>query len=287
MKRIDSLLLICVFSVTCLMTSCKKGGNGGDNPPAEEKIDPTNAKAVSAAIKVWHGERKTGTVTASANPDRPVIDPSQDGEEIIAIAGRYAIIQPNIISGTLGGYYVEVEGAGEYFDVDYTKPRQIPRKDPALARASQLLRSKLLQKGQDDPHTGGVLDSAIVITIPENIKTGTFCIKYYAHDLNGVVGDPVETCITVAPYGGDASTAFLAGKWKAHSYKDINSTQWVPQIYGWDINLDSFFCTGATVDVEGIPYYQLSNECPGNQCESFIDTANAIRTDYIDYYFAA
>jgi hypothetical protein len=39
-----------------------------------------------------------------------------------ALAGRYATILPEVISGDVQGYYVGIAGSGQYFKVDYTNP---------------------------------------------------------------------------------------------------------------------------------------------------------------------
>src|SRR5215212_3335910 len=144
-----SFLLITSTILLSLFYSCQKE----PNVKLDEKkgLSSKDPKALSLAIKVWHGVRTQGTP-----PDEKgnvlQLDNTMTGP-MYAITGRYAIIQPEVISGDVSGYYLKVDGAADYFKVDYTKPRIIARQAKPKRNGSVLRLDS----------SGGNLDSAIVI----------------------------------------------------------------------------------------------------------------------------
>ncbi|HEX6332861.1 MAG TPA: hypothetical protein VFZ78_01470, partial [Flavisolibacter sp.] len=105
--------------VVLLINACKKS-----DVPSGEEINPQDAVAVSKAIRVWHGVRTAGS-PPPANTGGPALYASTD--PVTAANGRYAIIRPEISTGDVKGYYIQVNGAQEYFNIDYSKPRQLER----------------------------------------------------------------------------------------------------------------------------------------------------------------
>src|SRR5215204_2046504 len=103
-----------------LFYSCKP-----DDSTETGKVNANDPKAVSSALKIWHGSRVNGSLpTANSNPLGPALDPSSNNQSIKAISGKYAVIQPQIMGGDLAGYYIKVNGAADYFKIDYKKPRE-------------------------------------------------------------------------------------------------------------------------------------------------------------------
>src|SRR5689334_17275082 len=114
-------LLWLPLATLIFLGSCKP-----DKSVDTPKLRTDDPKALSAALKVWHGVRTNGNAPAmSANPNRPVLSQQSNNQNFKAIAGRYAIIQPEVESGSVAGYNIQVNGAGQYFKVDYSKPRDI------------------------------------------------------------------------------------------------------------------------------------------------------------------
>ncbi|HEX6333109.1 MAG TPA: hypothetical protein VFZ78_02720, partial [Flavisolibacter sp.] len=195
MTRTRRMLMLPLVGIL-FFASCKK-----DDKPVDSTVKPEDPVALSKAIKVWHGERLAGNPPA-ANTGGPsaAVTSSQN---IKAVSGRYAIIKPEIMSGNVAGYYVKVNGAQEFFKVDYSKPRDLGRLKMPVRKS---VHNRALYKGMKIDSTGnGNLDSGIVITIPTSIQPGQFCITYYAYDPSGNTGNPVTVCVTVVAFGGDAS----------------------------------------------------------------------------------
>ena len=206
-----------------LFYSCRPDGSNETTT-----INANDPKAVSNALKVWHGARVNGVLpAANNNPAGPVLDATTNNQSIKALAGKYAVIQPVVTSGYLAGYYIKVNGSGDYFKVDYKKPRDSGRPKARISR-----HNKSLAKGLDiDSTGGGNLDSSIVIVIPASIQPGTFCMTYCAYDSLGNVSNPVSVCITVLSFGGDAASSYLNATWHITGTSADTSVGWDP-VYG-------------------------------------------------------
>jgi hypothetical protein len=201
-------LFLSLCAATVLVLSISSCQREVDNP-TDEIVKPTDPNAISLAIKVWHGVRTKGIPPSpSNNPAAPQIDPAMNNQPIKAIAGRYAIIQPEVISGEVKGYYVGVRNSDYYFNVDFSKPRNAGRGLPVKKNSNILNRVNSLN------------DSALVIEIPSNIQPGTFCVTWCPYDSLGNVGQPITTCITVTSFGTDAGNAWLGGVWKVYATAD-------------------------------------------------------------------
>jgi hypothetical protein len=240
-----SMRIVYALAACMLIVSCsKKDSESGD------KINPADAVAVSKAIGVWHGSRVAGTPPPpSSNPYAPLLDPQSNNQVIKSISGRYAVLNPEVLSGDVAGYYVSVTGAQEYFKVDYSRPRTGGRQTSA-SKASFMKKIGNAYQSRD-----GAADSAIVITIPTSIQPGQFCISYCAYDSTGNVSNIIVSCITVSSFGGDASVNYLAGLWKITDYQDAQTGTWEPNL---------------TSDTTSLDYYCVNNVlqswCPTTNC---------------------
>ena len=196
-----------------------------DKPDNSGTLRPDDPKAVSSALKIWHSSRVQGNPPASNNnPNGPLLNPQSNNQTIKAVAGKYAIIQPEVMATSLAGYYIKVNGADEYFKVDYKKPREGGRGKPRVSR-----HNKALAKGFGIDSTGSNnLDSSIVITIPSTIQPGQFCMTYWAYDSTGNVSNPISVCISVYSFGGDASASYLHGTWHMTGYSEDTTMGWEP-----------------------------------------------------------
>jgi hypothetical protein len=243
-----------------MLASCKKEGTTADS-----NVKPEDAAALSKAVKVWHGTRVTGTPPAPTNnANSPVLDWISDHQTIKAVAGRYGIIQPTVVSGSVAGYYIQINGAPDFFKVDYSKPRNIGGRygTPNAHLPKGLQNHRIF--GTDS--TGNNLDSAIVISIPSTIQPGTFCATYCAYDDAGNISNLITVCVEVVAFGGDGSASYLSGLWHITGQKDGSSPDWAP-VLSTDTTYWSFTCVNN----------MLSETCP---------TSNCTFTDYAAYIYA-
>ena len=202
-----------------LLASCKKSSTDST------QIDPSDAKAVSSAVKLWHGERKTGNPPAPTNtPGSPELDPFSDNNEVFAISGRYAVIKPEVLSGSVAGYYIQINGANDYFKVDYSKPRS------GRLMSGGMNKVKRMQRLFGMDSTGNNADSAIIIDIPANIQPGQFCATYCIYDSLGNVSNPISVCINVAAFGGTTAVPYLPGTWHVVATR-MDNDPWEPMAY--------------------------------------------------------
>ena len=229
-------LIFLPFLALVFFYACKP--DGSVEIPRVRTDDP---KALSSAIKVCHGLRTQGNPpSSSTNPNAPQLDPGSNNQELVAIAGKYAIIQSEVTSGAVAGYYVRVNGAGDFFKVDYTKPRNISGRFVRPLRPGD--HNKSLYRGMNiDSTGGGNLDSSIVIVIPSTIQPGQFCITYWAYDSSGLVSNGISACINVSSFGGDAS---LTGTWHITGTTDDTTAGWDP-VYGTG---DTLWQTGVCIN---------------------------------------
>ena len=186
------LLLIALIS----LNSCQREVEG--KLPTQPPVSSKDPAKLSASLKVWHGTRTTGTPPAPTG-NTPEIDPTIN-PSILAIAGRYAIIKPDVTAGDVAGYYLGVPGAGQYFKIDFKKPRNIS------GRGIKPKHPGILQRT-----ASGTADSSIVIVLPPNINVpDTFCVTYCPYDSSGNIGQPVTTCIYVTRF----APALIMGGYK-------------------------------------------------------------------------
>lgn len=204
LNKISCFLILSAASIIILI-SCQKEFNPKLEEPVISSKDPV---ALSKNIRVWHGVRTPGTAPVPRGTAVQLDDFA--AEPVKAFAGRYAIIQPTVLSGEIKGYYVGINGATEYFKVDYTKPRDI---NGRFSRPD--LRANSLLTSRTNRTTTGNVDSSIVVVLPPNIRVpDTFCITYCAYDSLGNVSNPVTTCIIVNSLATDVNGGWINGVWK-------------------------------------------------------------------------
>ncbi len=217
MKYITHLSILVILAV---LFSCKKEGTSSSEQG--NKISSKDPVALSKSIKAWHGIRIAGSIPKSiGGGNAPVIE-APEQNYIHAFTGKFAIVMPVIASGDVAGYYVGIQGASEYFKIDYTKPRITERRMHAATE-------------RKPPHSGAgfrpdstgigntFIDSSIVLTLPADMQIpDTFCITYSAYDISGNVSDSVTSCIIVSALGGDASTGYLNSNWRMFASKDTS-----------------------------------------------------------------
>jgi|GEM_PF-816307 len=228
-----TLWLFCAITISITLFSCQKSAEG-TLPEDETPISSKDPKALSAAITVWHGKRTMGTLPIPSSTSELRLSTSYE-PTVTAIAGRHAFIHTSIESGDVAGYYVQINGASDYFIVDYTKPINVQSNmqqgsistssvhqfghaaEPAIQH-----RSPISVMGTGDNFN----DSIIVINIPANIKTpDTVCVTYMAYDFNNHVSNSVTTCIYIDRLGADNDSKWLEGTWNLSRVEKLQGSQ--------------------------------------------------------------
>jgi len=202
MKTQNLLRLFVAFTCLSLFIACQKDVQPTEmKPPVLTSKDP---QSISSALKVWHGERKQGNAP-TPNGAALVLDPPASITH--AFVGRYAIIEPEVAQGDIAGYYLQVNGAKEFFKIDYSKPRG--------GRLGNNRKPTSPFGGQQSRTMTGNADSAIVLVLPANLQVpDTFCVSYCAYDLQGNVSNVITTCVVVNSLGTTTGGEYLHGVWK-------------------------------------------------------------------------
>ncbi len=154
------------------VASCSK-----DKGDADKGIDPGDAATVAASITVMNSEKKDGNMPPAANNTGSIV--LFDPQKIITLAGKYAVIEPSVQTGTPTGFNVQVKGASGYFKITTTTSSKY-----------------------------------IAIQLPENIKPGSFKVVFNAFDASNNVSNTVEAVIEVIEKLGGAGSEILTGTWK-------------------------------------------------------------------------
>ena len=230
-------LSVCILSALFFLNSCQREVD--EKLPASPPVSSKDPAKLSASLKVWHGTRTTGTPPAP-NSNTPAIDPTAN-PSVLAIAGRYAIIKPEVITGNVAGYYLGVPASGQYFKIDFKKPRNI------AGRSIKPPHQSILQRT-----ASGNADSSIVIVLPPNINVpDTFCVTYCPYDSLGNIGQPVTTCIYVSSLGAGTGNGWLQNDFKTTSSWDIAN--------GIRTNIDTVIFNKWTIDGYGYSCDQTTN----------------------------
>lgn len=154
-------LIPLILFLTIISFSCEKVEITTTN------INPSNPNALTDVLVVPNGSLVDGDMPdASNSSDKPVmtiIDPTMSysaGSQV-----RLPIAFETSSSG-ISGLYFQINGAKQYFNVTVSSYTS----------------------------SGTIL---LPISIPENVASGKFCITVGIYDMNGLVSNTFETCITV------------------------------------------------------------------------------------------
>jgi hypothetical protein len=222
MKKI--LLFSAVASVL-IFNACKKDKDNDSETPTVDLVD---RNALAEKIKVSYGTSVKGALpTATGTAVTPALREEED--TILAISGRYLLIQPTLINESeaeVKGYYIQVNGANTYFKVDFSTTRGL-RKAPKNHKS-------LLREGDN-------ADSIIVIKLPENIKSDTISFTYAAYDASNNVSNHVIVYANIISEGNSADNKIFAGTWKVNRNK-FNDEAW-QDYYKPDTSFVPYHCT--------------------------------------------
>lgn len=163
MKRIKSYLFIAILLSLCVF-SCEKDD---DKDNGDGSINPNDANALTEVLVVPNSDLIQGDMpSSSVSADRPemtIVDPTLS----YSAGGQIRLpITFQTSSSGISGIYFQVNGAAQYFDVNINSYT-----------------------------TSGII--VLPITIPGNVLSGNFCITTGIIDMNGLVSNTFQTCITV------------------------------------------------------------------------------------------
>lgn len=154
-------------------------------------IDPGNPDALSQVLIM-----PSGTQSNSGNPPNP--SNSTEAPEVINLVSSITssngsttplVFQYSNVNENLGGCYVQIDGAGEYFTIPYNST------------------------------SGNSGDLQLPIGIPSNVDEGEFCVIFCVYDINGLVSNVVSTCVNVLRLGTGAIQISLS--WNTPTDQDL------------------------------------------------------------------
>ncbi|SEW12863.1 hypothetical protein SAMN05428988_2318 [Chitinophaga sp. YR573] len=237
--------IILFSAVACSLAfyACKKDSKT-DTPATDDTSTSIDPVALSAAVKIGYATSVTGNLpTASADGPTLLID-GYDNRTYYAVNNRYVVIYPQSDKGFVAGYYVKINGAQNYFKIDY--------KAAAGARK--------LNKSHDSREEGDNSDSSIVIKLPAGLKGNTFSIKYAAFDTLNHVSNTITAIVSVIASKDTADNSLLYGTWRYNRSK-MNYNDWSnPQSYKPDTTYVNYSC------IDG----KLQGCTEGYSCEPYI-----------------
>ena len=193
-------------AIACSMAfyACKKDNDSTKppvvDPPIDSVVPVIDPVALSANVKIGYGGTSVaGNIpAASSDAAAPVLDPNYEGLTYYAISNRYVVIYPTLLSGYVKGYYLQINGSGSSYKIDYT-----------LASG---LRKAGNHAGQRDDN--GASDSTIIIKLPAGLKGDTFSIKYAAYDSLNRVSAPLSAIVNIIASPVATDDAKLTGSWE-------------------------------------------------------------------------
>jgi hypothetical protein len=245
-------------AVACSMAfyACKKDNDS--NTPVVPPVDTIAAPAIDPValatnVKIGYGgTRDSGNIpAASADANAPVLDPLYNGITYYAISKRYLVIYPNVTSGYVKGYYLQINGAKSHFKIDYTTAY-------GVRKAKQ-------HAGMRDDNGNG--DSTIVFKLPEGLKGDTFSITYAAYDTLNRVSNPISAIVSIIASPTATDNDALMGEWNLVRTKDDTDEDW-----------DSSYFLGNSYD-----YYNYI--CTDNKLVQSNDEGSVSYSSYKEYRF--
>jgi hypothetical protein len=240
MKKI---LLLSAVACGMLLYACKKDATTDTTTPVTElPADTIDPIALSASLQVGYSATSDSDniPAASADADAPVLDPLFDNRSYYAINGRYIVIKPHISTGSVKGYYLQVNGAKSHFKIDYTIAYGIRKAQDASG----------LRDGDN-------ADSSIVIKLPANLLQDTFSIRYAAYDSLNRVSSTQYALINVFAAVKTSDDSALLGSWTLVRQKTSNGTKWDSMVLNSSTYYD-FYCSDDKLmfgTMEGQPTY--------------------------------
>lgn len=198
-------LFLSALACSMAFYACKKDNDTTKppvvDPPVDSIVPLIDPVALSANVKIGYGGTSiAGNIpAASTDAAAPVLDPTYDGFTYYAISNRYVVIYPALLSGYAKGYYLQINGSGSSYKIDY--------------KAASGLRKASRPAGQRDPEDNGAADSTIIIKLPAGLKGDTFSIKYAAYDSLNRVSATLSAVVSIIASPNATDDAKLSGSW--------------------------------------------------------------------------
>jgi hypothetical protein len=138
------------------------------------RVDPMDANGMSNALVLSQEEQQPGDLPpASTHPEAPVLKTERDS--LFMFGWSHGNIHPSVVSGDIGGFYVQVKGADHHYKIN----------------------SK-----HATANSGGI---GFGFVIENSSKPGMFTIRYSIFDTKGRASNIVEQDVFVMDYGGPES----------------------------------------------------------------------------------
>lgn len=210
-----------VVLVQCCL-SC--GSDGGDDKPG--LIDPSDSDALSEVLIMPGGtdQRSGNPPTTTVTPETPEVDAITP--EITSSNGNTFVLVFSYsgVTGDLAGAYIQVNGAGTYFDINFAAG------------------------------SGSSGQISIPIGIPTNVDEGEFDLDFSIYDEDDRVSEQVNASVNVLKLGSGSLQVSLS--WNNDSDQDL----YVEDPSGTSINYTNPFSdTGGELDRDDTDGYGPEN----------------------------
>lgn len=218
MKNLMYFFLLAAFA---FLYSCDK------DPVTPQLINPSDPNAISEVLIMPSGsQQNNGTPPPPSNSSSApvVINPAPDLNSSNGSTAPLNFDYSNV-NGNLGGCYVQVDGAGNYFNVPYS-----------------------------NSSSGNSGNLQLPLGIPTNVDQGEFCVNFCVYDANGNVSNIVSSCVNVLRLGTGALQVSLS--WNNASDQDL----YVIDPNGEEISYSTFASSsGGELDRDDLDGYGPEN----------------------------
>lgn len=187
-------------------------GCGDDEPGKAVEVDVSDGDAVSETLKFKNvtAVSKEGELPeASSDAGAPKLTEDEDYDNLRSIAGAgFALdldVDETIGTVDLKGMYLQVDGSSKYYDISLDAPsngRQAGFAQKRLSRSASA--ASRVQEYIDD----------IVISLPEGMAAGKFCITFAVYDDQNRVSNHINACVEVLKSGGENSSFLTENVWE-------------------------------------------------------------------------
>ncbi|OWY21705.1 hypothetical protein C7N43_09115 [Sphingobacteriales bacterium UPWRP_1] len=209
---------ICIL--TLIWASCKKEKND------TELINPNDPNAISSVLILPSGSNREDGTPPPPSSQSSAPDVTSSISDITSSNGATAPLLFNYsgVNGNLGGCFLQVTGADDYFNIPYTG---------SSSSSGQL---------------------QVPIGIPSNVDSGEFCISFCVYDIQNRISNVYNVCINVLRLGTGALQISLS--WNTPTDQDLHVTD--PS--GTEIYYsNSWSATGGELDRDDIDGYGPEN----------------------------
>lgn len=172
--------------------------------PVFQKLDPAT---VSENIGIANSTRVSGSPVSTSDIGTPELNDFDANESLRVAQGSEFQLPLSVSFATIdvAGYYVQVEGADEYYD--------IPKTSVTLQRKSFETHTKAFKQITGSGVLRRVAEDVVEIAIPESLQPGEFCVLICVYDSEGLISLPISRCIEVQSFGGEGAEFIVNNSW--------------------------------------------------------------------------